>query len=147
MRESIRILESVMREFNDSIKETLRAKGIDNTREASESLRIESDKDSVKSIGVDYIEYLDRGRPPGKFPPVDKIRQWVSTKPVEINPYLVGKKISIEGTEIFKNPSKGLELDDKISKLQDELKKSLPKGLKADILNTVKNKNNGNKTF
>ncbi|OJW82068.1 MAG: hypothetical protein BGO69_15840 [Bacteroidetes bacterium 46-16] len=29
----------------------------------------------------DYLKYVDQGRKPGKMPPVDKIKQWVTTKP------------------------------------------------------------------
>lgn len=59
----------------------------------------------------DYWKYIEEGRRPGKFPPVESIRNWVRIKPVIPRPfsgklptenqlvYLIGKKIQEEGTE------------------------------------------------
>lgn len=60
--------------------------------------------------GLDYTEYLVKGRTPGKFPPMEAIRKWIDDK--GITPYdnitkdqlafLIARKISREGTEYFK---------------------------------------------
>lgn len=136
MSDLIDITVDELERFNQEIKDTLSRKGIDTTGRASSSLRINVDeqKNSFQSIGVDYIEALDKGRGPGKFPPPDVIRQWVVNKPVTINPFIVGRKIAREGTEIFKDNSKGLQIDDKIEVLTGRIKERVPKGLKADIL-------------
>lgn len=60
----------------------------------------------------DYWKYVENGRQPGKFPPIDKIREWVSVKPVLPHPdkngklpteqqltYLIARKIANEGIE------------------------------------------------
>lgn len=61
---------------------------------------------------ADYWDYVENGRKPGKFPPPNKIKEWIMVKP--INPYpaangklptinqlsfLIGRKIANEGTE------------------------------------------------
>ena len=60
---------------------------------------------------ADYWQYVENGRKSGKFPPLDKILDWIRVKqilPTEINgklpterqlAYLIGRKISEEGTE------------------------------------------------
>lgn len=58
----------------------------------------------------DYWKYLEYGRKPGRFPPVDKIRQWIRIKPIIALPsetgklptqnqlaYLIGRKIATKG--------------------------------------------------
>lgn len=67
----------------------------------------------------DYWKYVEFGREPGKFPPVDKIKEWISTKAILPNAdnrgklptpdqlaYLIGRSIALEGIE----PGHELEL-------------------------------------
>lgn len=59
---------------------------------------------------ADYWQYVEYGRCPGKFPPLDKILEWVRIKPVIPRPlsngklptekqlaFLIGRKIAREG--------------------------------------------------
>lgn len=74
----------------------------------------------VMSI-ADYYKYLDEGRKPGKFPPIDKIKEWITIKPIVpqtingITPtvnqlsYLIARKIALKGID-------PLGLTDKINK-------------------------------
>jgi hypothetical protein len=46
----------------------------------------------------DYLQYVDRGRRPGKFPPVDAIAKWVRLKGISPKAiYPIGKKIKEKG--------------------------------------------------
>lgn len=60
----------------------------------------------------DYWYYVENGRGPGKFPPPDKILQWIKVKPILPTPmsngklptekqlaFLIGRKIANEGYE------------------------------------------------
>lgn len=60
----------------------------------------------------DYWKWVEEGRGPGKFPPLDKIEEWIRIKPVAPYPdsrgkvpsnkqlaFLIGRKIAQEGTE------------------------------------------------
>lgn len=60
----------------------------------------------------DYWKYVENGRGPGKFPPPDKILQWIRVKPILPQPmsngklptekqlaFLIGRKIANEGFE------------------------------------------------
>ena len=59
----------------------------------------------------DYWKYVEDGRGPGKFPPLDRIEEWITIKPVAPYPdaqgkvpsnkqlaFLIGRKIAEEGT-------------------------------------------------
>lgn len=60
----------------------------------------------------DYWKYVEDGRKPGKFPPLNKIEEWIEIKPIEPYPlsngklptpkllaFLIGRKIATEGIE------------------------------------------------
>ncbi len=125
--------------FNDSIKVTLNSKNISNTGEAARSLRVQSDNDSVQSLGIFYLEFLDTGRGPGKYPPFEPIMQWAVQKTGQPREELyalvkyVQKKISDLGTEIFLNNSKGIELNEKILTLRENLNKTIRNQVILDV--------------
>lgn len=148
MSKLIKITEDNFEKFNKDIADSIRNKGISDSGEAINSLRISTTKNSVASFGIDYIYYLDKGRRPGKFPPPQNIVDWINSKlgisdEKETNSlaYLVGRKISLEGTEIFKDRSKGIQLDEKTEKLQKQLKDDAPKATKEDLLIELKDIN------
>lgn len=129
--------------FNENLAKELDQKGITNTGEAKETLKVEIDERNQvgRSIGKYYLEFLDRGRGPGKFPPPDNIAQWVrlkigiqDDKEVRQIVFLIGRKISNEGTEIYKAPMKGIELDVLATELIKEIKDNLPREIKAEVL-------------
>jgi len=97
------IIEQELNAFNQSIKEDMRAKGMDTTKNASNSLRIEKRGQVYVSVGIDYIQYLDRGRPPGKFPPMDTIKRWVELKGLQVDPFVIARGIAENGTRIFRS--------------------------------------------
>lgn len=118
------VTQKHLNKISDAIKATMSQKNLSASGAAQDSLEV----DGNKLLGNDYIYFLDKGRAPGTFPPVDNIRDWVRdklgiTEEKEINQiaYLVGRKIKKEGTEIFKDNSKGIELDSIIEKEMEEL--------------------------
>lgn len=75
-------------------------------------IRIDDDSYIVGLNLEDYWKYVEKGRGAGKFPPLSKIQQWISAKPVIPRPlangklptekqlaFLIGRKIAEEGTE------------------------------------------------
>lgn len=71
--------------------------------------------DDVFTVSIsleDYWYYVENGRKPGRFPPIDKILEWIKVKPVipytdsrgrlpteEQLAFLIARKIANEGTE------------------------------------------------
>ena len=75
-------------------------------------IEIEGTHFSVSIELASYWEYVNDGRKPGKFPPPYRIQEWISVKPitpyalpngklptVKQLSYLIGRKISLEGTQ------------------------------------------------
>ena len=72
-----------------------------------------NDDEFTVSINLeDYWIYVENGRGPGKFPPIDKILEWIRVKPVipysdssgrlpteEQLAFLIARKIAEQGTE------------------------------------------------
>lgn len=142
MNDQIKAVIKEVEKFNDSIRDTLNSKDISDTKEAANSLFVEHGKDFVQSIGIFYLEFLDTGRAPGKFPPRKPIENWVESK-LGISSsdpafdgvvYVISKKIADLGTTIFRNNSKGIELDKKIV----TLRKSLNEVLRESTIATIR---------
>ena len=139
-------LTEVLNEFADAFIQNARNNLEANQSNASYNLYnsfekvIEVGEDYFKvSISLaDYWQYVENGRGPGKFPPVDKIKEWIEVKPVNPTPlsngktpsveqlsFLISRKIANEGTEgkPFFEPAKEQtirEFEDKINQAIDE---------------------------
>lgn len=119
------------------IREDLSVKRIDATGNASASLQVIGSGSQYSLIGLDYLEYLNRGRAPGKYPPIEAIARWVEFKNIIANPYLIARKIAQEGTEIYKDRSKGIMLEEKIIVLQDNINEQLPNFIRDKIVTEI----------
>ena len=139
-------LTEVLNEFADAFIQNARNNLDANQSNASYNLYnsfekvIEIGEDYFKvSISLaDYWQYLEKGRGPGKFPPVDKIKEWIEVKPINPTPlsngktpsveqlsFLISRKIANEGTEgkPFFEPAKEQtirEFEDKINQAIEE---------------------------
>ena len=119
------------------LQNVMASKNIDASGEASGSLEVKGNQ----LLGSSYLYYLDQGRGPGKFPP--SIINWIRTKlglegsEAKQADFLVRRKIAHEGTEIYKNKSKGIELDSLIEETLNELIKELPSEVAAEALKWV----------
>lgn len=111
-----------------------------NTGGAASSLEVKDNK----LLGNDYIYYLDQGRAGGKYPPVQSIRDWVRQKMGITDEqenkqvaFLIGRKIANEGTEIFNDKTKGIQLELLVEQMLNELIKELPNKVAAEALTFI----------
>jgi hypothetical protein len=143
METTRQITESELKTFIDSIKKTMSDKKINATGKTSNSLRSEVQESDNKVKGTVYgdevLEFLNTGRGDGGIPPFDNIIKWVKDKPISSGEdadsvgVRVALKISNEGTEIFKDNSKGIELSKKVETLRSNLNQKLPNAIKLDV--------------
>lgn len=113
---------------------------------------------SVSIVLQDYWEYVENGRKPGKFPPPNRIREWILVKPVRPRPdsrgklptvnqlaYLIGRKISLEGipkrpffrpaveeAKAYYEEAISLAIDEDVAEWVEE--KVLQRGLYEDLM-------------
>lgn len=141
MSPEIQAIIDEVEKFNDSIKDALNSKNISDTKEAANSLRVDFGQDFVRSIGVFYLEFLDTGRGPGKFPPKADIERWVKSKLNKSESdsdfdgivFVIRRKIAEIGTTIFRNNNKGIELGEKIVTLRKAINESVTDVVKLQI--------------
>ncbi len=72
----------------EELKNNLISLGKNNTGNLINSLQCEitdsDDKLSINIYGADYLKVVDKGRSPGKQPPVSKLLPWVRSKNIQI---------------------------------------------------------------
>lgn len=105
----------------------------------STTIKVGSDTFEVVMSIVDYFKYVENGRKPGKFPPVDKILSWIKVKPVIPRPmhgklptqqqlaFLIGRKIATEGIEA------GHQLKDTVEAINAQYIPKLEAALQEDF--------------
>ena len=134
--------------FIQLAREDLQANNTNASYTLSDTMRtivnIFDDRMEVDIELQDYWYYVEHGRRPGKFPPVNKIKEWIRVKPV--TPYadskgrmptvdqlafLIGRKIATEGTD----PQPFFEKNKKIT--NDHFKDIIAQAIDADIADYI----------
>ena len=145
-------LEQVLKEYGQAVEDLYRDKLEKGNKVASgeliDKLRyIYHHKDNKWEISLylkDYWYYVEHGRNPGKFPPVDKILEWIEIKPILPYPdkngklptpnqlaYLIGRKIANEGIKA------GNQLAETIEELNDRYMLKIELALSEDLDESV----------
>lgn len=91
----------------------------------------------------EYWKYVEYGRKPGKFPPLDKIKSWIRVKPVlpRANAngkipsenqlaFLIGRKIATKGTKGSHSLAKAVTSFNAQQKIVDAIAKSIVDSIK-----------------
>lgn len=113
-------LEAVLLEYGKEVRNLYQLNLVHSDRIASGELlnscefelQVNGSSYSVVLEMAEYWKYVENGRNPGKFPPTNKILEWIMVKPVIPRPdkngklptpkqlaYLIGRKIANEGYE------------------------------------------------
>lgn len=141
-------LEQVLKEYGQAVEDLYRDKLTEGNKVASGELintlrYIYYHNENRWEISLnlqDYWYYVEHGRNPGKFPPVDKILEWIDIKPILPYPdkngklptpnqlaYLIGRKIANEGIEA------GNQLQETIEELNDRYMLKIELALSEDL--------------
>lgn len=120
------------------------------------SLRFEADNRKGELYAAHYLKYLVTGRGPGKFPPPDKMTDWLNANPDILERarqtykyitaqqlgFLIGRKIANEGTDIYQGKKPSIDLLGVIDAQMPELKRQLAmneiKKIATDLQQAVK---------
>ena len=109
---------------------------------AASSLHVEVSGNVINSVGLSYIEYLDRGSAPWADP--SKYRSlgfilekngWASRH--DISAYAAAFKIAHDGSQIYRGVKQGIELGNKLIELKERIKQNIPKFVQTQIKNTL----------
>lgn len=122
MRFDNRTIQTILQSFIQALKDDFMRNDKKSSGNLINSLksRIEYDGKffSVWLDHVDYFNYVNDGRNAGKFPPPNKIKEWIRVKPILPTPvngklptenqlaFLIGRKIATKGIPGTKSLSK-----------------------------------------
>lgn len=139
------ILDKYGRQIVEQIKTDIKSKSVtkfgavNSSGNLAESVRYEVSDGVLRIYAAHYIFQIENGRRPGKFPPISAIEKWIDEKPITIQPddkgrilpkkslaFLIARKISRQGTEIFKQGGSNL--------IADILNPELLGAIRADII-------------
>ena len=132
-------IEKEVEKFNDWIKNELNR--FNDTNEASQSLRVEKYDKGVRSYGVSYLEFLNRGSKPWGGDELTNTRilgyilqksGWSDRK--GINSYAAAHGIVTKGSKVYRGEKKGLKLEKKVEKLRQNILEILPFYAKERLL-------------
>lgn len=152
-------LRSVLKDYGEFFELEYKTRLLDKDKLSSGRLA-ESVKTFVRSTGnvlfevvvrlEDYWVWVENGRKPGKFPPVDKIKEWISVKPIfpkqsdggklptqEQLAFLIGRKISLEGikpTHLFEQSANAV-----YNKFYQDITDAVAQDAQNDISATIRN--------
>ena len=118
----IDIIVKEVEQFNKDLARILQVRNLVDTRRALKSLRVVKSSRAVLSVGVDYLEFLDRGSGPWadksqksklKLGFILKVSGWAARKGV--NPWAAASVIVESGSQIFRGEKAGIEINNLIS--------------------------------
>lgn len=141
-------LIEVLKEYALVIQEHYKNRLNENDKRATDNL-INSIRYEYHNQGIsyeidlrleDYWKYVEYGRAPGKFPPIDKILEWITAKQILPHPdgngnlptekqlaYLIARHIAEEGIEA------GNYLNDTIDEINEEFTLRIEQALTQDL--------------
>lgn len=100
--------------------------------------------DRIYEVGLwleDYWKYVEYGRKAGKFPPIDKIKEWISVKPVIPRPMKNGKLPTINQLAFLiarKIASEGIEPKNILKRTVEEVNNEMLMSIKMAIMEDLK---------
>lgn len=133
----------VIKEEVDRTNEQIRQSIPKDQGEAARSIRTDVVGNEVRSIGLDYIEYLDKGSRPWSNPDKYKSLGFILDKSGwgerhNISPYAAAYSIAHDGSLIWQGKKQGIELDKKLEDLQSRLREKLAIFVKTSITNRIR---------
>lgn len=128
-------INSLLTKIKEDLIQDHISKGQVASGQLQDGFRVESSATQGALYGVSYFKYLVTGRGPGKFPPVDKLREWVRVTGMATSAgisenslaYLIGRKIANEGTDIFQGKRPGIDFDGIVDKNFEEFRERIAK--------------------
>ncbi len=144
-------LQPIADQFGKEIVAELRKELISHGKQATGTLvkgleskvRFDGARAVIEVFAEDYFRFVDQGRKPGRFPPVDKIKAWLRVKGIsEKAAFPIGRKIATEGIKGIKilNPTIDSVTVAFLPKYESEMEKILGAVMVNDIFSATNTK-------
>lgn len=126
--------------FIEDLKNILDAKGLTDTGKAKESLKIIESSNLFQVVGIEYLEFLNRGSEPWANQSPGMVRYLGHILTVSgwaqrhgVNAYAAANSIVKKGSRISRNKSLGIEIEKQIELLKQRLAAEMPAAIKFEI--------------
>lgn len=106
-------IQNLLSSMEKEMKGIIQSRNMSASGEAESLIefRVSENAGGAKGIlyGPDYIEFMERGRGPGKFPPLGVIEKWIEAKGIQADisnkslAFLIGRKIAEEGSVLHRS--------------------------------------------
>ncbi len=90
----------------NSVVSVLNKANVDTTNSEKKKFSVNIDKDSIDVLLPSYYEWVDKGRKPGKRPPIEPIIAWIKREKIQTEgvsitslAYAISNSIGIEGNK------------------------------------------------
>jgi len=136
------LVEEFLNRVKDRLIEDYDRKGLRASGLTANLLKVEKVGDRWVLKTPDYFIFEILGRGPGGLPPLEAIRDWVTSKGIEQKSiYPIAKKIADEGTRIFKGEVEGIDFqgifDDEMKIFIREFADQQSKEIADAVVNTM----------
>lgn len=134
--------ENIIRDFLETMKEGLIAYMDSEDRNATGKSKASIQVVNVNGttgqlVGSQYIEYVFKGRPPGKLPPLNKIIDWCNARGLPRGvAWVVAKNIAESGTKLWqskRNVFDEIITEEKVNQFIESIAVIYTARLKTDI--------------
>lgn len=144
------ILHKWGQQITEQLKNDIRSKPltkygvVNSSGKLADSIRYEVDERGLRIYAAHYVYQIVYGRQSGKFPPISAIEKWIDEKPIQADipkkslAFLIARKISREGTEIFKQGGTTLLSDIINAQAISSIKNDLANGFQSMIVSNIR---------
>ncbi len=99
----------------------------------------------IELLANDYLEYVDQGRKPGKYPPIRAISEWCRIKGIESSAaFPIARsiyKFGIKPTHVIQKTTREIETSPTLNKKYDDVfTKNVEDLIYSQILEAIKNR-------
>lgn len=123
----------------NEIKKSFDTKGLNDTKKARDSISYQVAGNTLIIEGLARALFLEFGRKPGQMPPIGPIREWVerklgvSSEESQGVAFVIARKIANEGTDIFTDRAKGLQIELTLAMINEKLLKEITKSVSLEV--------------
>lgn len=142
-------IETIRKYFEDIVTDM----ATQNAKVPVEQFRMDVTQIGGQLFAPDWFKYMIYGRGPGKFPPPDAMLRAVKNNPDWLEQakkvykyinekglaYIIGRKISREGTDVYQGKRKGVDLVGAMEKNMPELLRTIAMNEVASIQTSLSN--------
>lgn len=147
--DTLNILAEYGQEISERLRDDIRNKrvtrygAVNATGALAFSVRYEVNDKGLTVYAAEYMEEVNRGRKPGKFPNIQDIKDWIDDKglsydiPIDSLAYLIARKIAKFGTVAYQQGGTDLVEDIITPAYVEEIRQDIGEAIVKEITSSI----------